>query len=108
MLVQASARPGGFCEREGSCNSLRSRMADRSLSMPSAGLILRRGGRASRPGCLALAGGEVLTQVGFVYVTVGPAVDTFAGAAGEPNAGIFDVFDYAFFASKPTATALTR
>ncbi|MEO2177076.1 MAG: hypothetical protein ABGY96_23670 [bacterium] len=38
---------------------------------------------------------------GFVDVEIGPAVDTFADASGEPNARLFEVFGYAFLAYKP-------
>jgi len=38
---------------------------------------------------------------GFVDVMVGPGIDTFAGAGGEPNARAFEVFGYAFMATKP-------
>ena len=43
----------------------------------------------------------MLEQVGFVDVKIGPAVDTFGGARGESKARAFDVFGYAFLASKP-------
>ena len=43
----------------------------------------------------------MLTDVGFIDVTVGPAVDTFGGAHGEPNARTFDVNGYPFIARKP-------
>ncbi len=43
----------------------------------------------------------MLITLGFVDVTVGPAVDTFAGASGEPNARSFDVYGYPFLAYKP-------
>jgi hypothetical protein len=38
---------------------------------------------------------------GFKDVQIGPAVDTFGGAGGEPNARVFEVFGYAFLARKP-------
>jgi len=44
---------------------------------------------------------EMMRQTGFVDVAVGPAVDVFGGAGGEPNARQFAVFGYAFFARKP-------
>ena len=43
----------------------------------------------------------MLEQVGFVDVVIGPAVDTFGGAPGESKARAFEVFGYAFLASKP-------
>jgi hypothetical protein len=43
----------------------------------------------------------MLEHAGFVDVVIGPAIDTFAGALGEPNARAFDVFGYAFLARKP-------
>ena len=42
----------------------------------------------------------MMRQSGFVEVEVGPAVDTFGGASGEPNARTFEVFGYAFLANK--------
>ena len=44
----------------------------------------------------------MLEGVGFVDVRIGPPVDTFAGASGEKNARLFEVFGYAFLAHKPT------
>ena len=44
----------------------------------------------------------MLEEAGFVDVTIGPAVDTFGGAGGEPNARAYDVSGYAFLARKPT------
>lgn len=38
---------------------------------------------------------------GFVDVEIGPPVDTFGGANGEANARTFEVFGYAFRATKP-------
>ena len=43
----------------------------------------------------------MLTEVGFVDVEIGPAVDTFGGARGEGNARTFEVYGYAFVARKP-------
>jgi len=40
---------------------------------------------------------------GFVDVRVGPPVDTFGSARGEPNARKFDVFGHAFLGRKPAA-----
>jgi len=48
------------------------------------------------------AWGQVLRDAGFVGIEVGPAVDTFGGAPGEPNARQFEVFGHPFFARKPT------
>ena len=44
---------------------------------------------------------QVLRDAGFVAVEVGPAVDTFGGAPGEPNARRFEVFGHPFLARKP-------
>ena len=38
---------------------------------------------------------------GFVEIQIGPPVDTFGGAGGEPNARVFEVFGYAFLGQKP-------
>jgi hypothetical protein len=43
----------------------------------------------------------MLEESGFSDVEIGPAVDTFAGAAGEAKARAFDVKGYAFLARKP-------
>ena len=43
----------------------------------------------------------MLEDVGFVDVEIGPAADTFGGAAGEEKARSFDVYGYAFVARKP-------
>ena len=42
----------------------------------------------------------MLEDSGFEDVTIGPAVDTFAGAVGEANARSFQVFGYAFMARR--------
>ena len=42
----------------------------------------------------------MLEGSGFEQVTIGPPVDTFGGAAGEPNARSFDVYGYAFLARR--------
>jgi len=42
----------------------------------------------------------MLEESGFADVAVGPPVDTFAGATGEPQARSFDVYGYAFLAHK--------
>jgi hypothetical protein len=44
----------------------------------------------------------MLTEVGFTDITIGPPVDTYSGAAGEPNARTFAVYGYAFLAVKPS------
>lgn len=44
----------------------------------------------------------MLTEVGFANITIGPAIDTFGGAAGEPNARTFEVHGHAFLAVKPS------
>jgi hypothetical protein len=43
----------------------------------------------------------MLAEAGFVAVTVGEPVDTFAGAGGEANARAYDVRGYPFRAVKP-------
>ncbi len=43
----------------------------------------------------------MLSDVGFVEVRVGPAADTFGGAAGEGKARAYEVYGYAFLARKP-------
>jgi hypothetical protein len=43
----------------------------------------------------------MLEEVGFVDVTIGPAVDTFAGARGEEKARSFAVSGYPFLAREP-------
>lgn len=43
----------------------------------------------------------MLEEIGFVDVTVGSPIDTFAGAGGEKNARRFEVYGYPFFARKP-------
>jgi arsenite methyltransferase len=44
---------------------------------------------------------QVMEAAGFADIEVGPAIDTFGGAPGEPNARSFEVFGYAFLARKP-------
>ena len=43
----------------------------------------------------------MLEESGFADVEIGPAVDTFGGAAGQDKARAFDVRGYAFLARKP-------
>ncbi len=43
----------------------------------------------------------MLEDSGFVGVEIGPGVDTFAGAGGEPNARAYGVLGYPFLARKP-------
>ena len=43
----------------------------------------------------------MIEMAGFEDVAIGPAVDTFGGAGGEPNARAFEVYGYAFLARKP-------
>jgi hypothetical protein len=43
----------------------------------------------------------MLEDTGFVGVEIGPAADTFGGAAGEEKARTYEVFGYAFLAHKP-------
>jgi hypothetical protein len=43
----------------------------------------------------------MLQDSGFTDVVTGPAVDTFGGANGEEKARAFEVYGYAFMASKP-------
>jgi hypothetical protein len=42
----------------------------------------------------------MLEEAGFTDVSIGDAVDTFAGAIGEEKARAFDVYGYAFLARK--------
>ena len=42
----------------------------------------------------------MLEDSGFAQVSVGPPVDTFGGATGEPQARSFDVYGYAFLAHR--------
>jgi arsenite methyltransferase len=44
---------------------------------------------------------QLLTELGFTDVAVGPPVDTFGGARGEPNARTFAVQGHPFIARKP-------
>ena len=43
----------------------------------------------------------MMADSGFLDIDIGPAVDTFGGAGGEPNARAFEVFGYAFIGRKP-------
>ena len=43
----------------------------------------------------------MIELAGFENVRIGPPVDTFGGAGGEPNARAFEVYGYAFLARKP-------
>lgn len=45
---------------------------------------------------------EMMRQVGFTDVEVGPAIDVFGGAGGEENARTFEVYGYAFIGHKPS------
>ena len=42
----------------------------------------------------------MLEDSGFEQVTIGPPVDTFGGAIGEAQARSFEVYGYAFLASR--------
>jgi hypothetical protein len=42
----------------------------------------------------------MLQDSGFTDVVIGEGVDTFGGAAGESNARAFEVYGYAFMASR--------
>ncbi|HQZ33609.1 MAG TPA: hypothetical protein PK020_04240 [Ilumatobacteraceae bacterium] len=42
----------------------------------------------------------MLEDSGFAQVVIGPAVDTFGGATGEPQARSFEVYGYAFLAHR--------
>jgi hypothetical protein len=44
---------------------------------------------------------KMMRDTGFVELELGPAIDTFAGAGGEPNARKFEVFGYPFLGRKP-------
>jgi hypothetical protein len=43
----------------------------------------------------------MLQDSGFTDVVIGEAVDTFGGAKGEDKARAFEVYGYAFMASRP-------
>jgi hypothetical protein len=42
----------------------------------------------------------MLEDSGFTDITIGPPTDTFGGAVGEEKARAFDVYGYAFRATK--------
>ncbi len=42
----------------------------------------------------------MLTDTGFIGIEIGPPLDTFGGARGEPNARTFEVYGYSFLARK--------
>jgi len=44
----------------------------------------------------------MLQDAGFVDVMIGDAIDTFGGAKGQDNARAFEVYGYAFMASRAT------
>jgi hypothetical protein len=43
----------------------------------------------------------MLQDSGFTDVVIGQSVDTFGGAGGEAKARAFEVYGYAFMASRP-------
>jgi hypothetical protein len=43
----------------------------------------------------------MLEDAGFVDVVIGPPVDTFGDAQGEDKARAFEVYGYAFLATRP-------
>ena len=43
----------------------------------------------------------MLQDSGFTDVVIGEAVDTFGGAKGEDKARAYDVYGYAFMATRP-------
>jgi hypothetical protein len=43
----------------------------------------------------------MLQDSGFTDVAIGEAIDAFGGAKGEGNARAFDVYGYAFLATRP-------
>ena len=43
----------------------------------------------------------MLEDTGFVDVRIGDGVDTFGGAEGEEKARAFEVYGYAFMATRP-------
>ncbi|HLS86281.1 MAG TPA: hypothetical protein VK043_08290 [Burkholderiales bacterium] len=45
----------------------------------------------------------MMEEAGFADVRIGPPVDTFGGASGEPKARRFEVYGFAFHARKPGA-----
>ena len=44
---------------------------------------------------------KMMRDTGFVELELGPAIDNFVGAGGEPNARKFEVFGYPFLGRKP-------
>jgi hypothetical protein len=44
---------------------------------------------------------RMLEDSGFEQILIGEAVDTFGGAIGEGKARSFEVYGYAFLASRP-------
>ena len=50
----------------------------------------------------------MLQDSGFTDVVVGEVVDTFGGARGEGNARAFEVYGYAFMASRPPGGLAAR
>ena len=44
---------------------------------------------------------QMLEEIGFVEVKIGPRFDAFRGAGGEKNARRFEVYGYPFLAKKP-------
>jgi hypothetical protein len=43
----------------------------------------------------------MLQDSGFTNMVIGEAIDTFGGAQGEDKARAFDVYGYAFMATRP-------
>ena len=43
----------------------------------------------------------MLQDSGFTDVVIGEAVDTFGGASGEDKARAYEVYGYAFMATRP-------
>ena len=46
----------------------------------------------------------MLEDSGFTGVVIGEAMDTFGGAKGEDKARQFEVYGYAFLATRPAGT----
>ena len=50
----------------------------------------------------------MLEDTGFTGVQIGPPADTFGGAKGEEKARAYEVFGYAFLATRPGGAAHPR
>ncbi len=50
----------------------------------------------------------MLQDSGFTDVMIGEAVDTFGGAKGEDKARAYDVYGYAFIATRPAESPASQ